>query len=129
MAQTVRKQNVLQTEDNRLSKDRNRTMNLEIMDSVICQVLTGMTLEEFIAEAKRRAGKNWNYIGGDDIEAARDWLTVDALTAFSEAETIVADVLYGGAVMVGRMTILEALPMVYEAIKDIKIPDGKLWSK
>ena len=104
-------------------------MNQEIMDNLICQVLTGMSLEAFVAKAKCRAGKEWDYMGWhDDIEAARDWLTVDALKAFSEAETTAANVLLSGSAMVGKMTILEAAPMIYEAIKDMKIPDDKLWS-
>lgn len=102
-------------------------INQAIMDNFICTQVLGMSYEDFIAAAKQRAGKDWNYIGwNDEMEAARDWLSVDALNALAEAEGDIAEALYSASNMLGKLTLPEAMVMAQEIIKDIKVPD-KIW--
>ena len=62
-------------------------MNTQLPVSIqkaICLALFGMTLEDFIAEAKRRAGANWKFIEhGNDFENALDWVSLKALQEYN----------------------------------------------
>jgi len=103
--------------------------NQLVMDNLVCIQLFNLSYEEFIAEAKRRAGKDWNYIDwNDDMESARDWLTADALRALADAEGAIANGLRSSSAMLGKLTLVDAMAMAHEIIKDMRVPDDKIWS-
>ena len=106
-----------------------KNLNQLAMDNLVCMQLFNLSYEDFIAEAKRRAGKDWNYIDwNDDMEAARDWLTADALRALADAESAIASGLLFSAATLGKLTLADAMVMAHEIIKDMRVPDDNIWS-
>lgn len=98
-----------------------------ILDNLICMQLFDMTLIEFIATAKQRAGKHWGTLWDDDMESARDELSSLSLKTLSNAESTLANALRSGAVMAGQLTSYTAITVAANTIKNMKVPKDKIW--
>ena len=99
-----------------------------VLDNLICIQLFNMTYIEFVATAKERAGEKWNtYSWIDDMEAARDELSIVSLQMLSKAESELAAALTSGANMTGRLTPYNALILASGVIKDMAVPKDKIW--
>lgn len=67
-----------------------QTIQVAITDTIY-QSLFGLTRDDVIREAKKRAGVKWNYMNWDnDDEAAKDCMSIEALQALN---TVQSDIL------------------------------------